>query len=118
MCFFDFVEQNHRVRLLINGIGQEPALIVADITRRGPDQTRYRMAFHIFRHIKAQKLDPHGHGQLLGDLGLADTGRAGKQVTANRLLRIAQTGARHLHRRRQLLNRLVLTKDHGLQIDP
>ena len=35
-------------------------------------------------------------GELLGDLGLADAGRAREQVAADRLLRLAQAGAREL----------------------
>ena len=33
-------------------------------------------------------------GELLGDLGLADAGRAGEQIVADRLLRIAQARPR------------------------
>ena len=51
------------------------------------------MAFHIFRHVKAHQLDAKRLGQLAGNLGLADPGRAGEQVIANRLFRLAQTGA-------------------------
>ena len=52
---------------------------------------------------------------LLGDFGLADAGRAGEQVAADRLFRLAQAGARELDRRRQRLDRLVLAVDHALE---
>ena len=54
-------------------------------------------------------------GELLGDLGLADAGRAREQIAADRLLRLAQAGAGKLDRRGQRLDRLVLTVDRGFQ---
>ena len=47
-----------------------------------------------------------------GCLGLADAGRTGEEVAADRLFRISQPGAGELDRRGELGNRLVLTV-HG-----
>ena len=58
---------------------------------------------------------PSADRELLGHFGLADAGRAGEQVAADRLLRLAQARARELDRRRQRLDRLVLAVDHGLE---
>jgi hypothetical protein len=55
-------------------------------------------------------------GQLLGDFGLADAGRAGEQEGADRLARIAEAGARHLDRLGQRVDGLVLAEDGGLQV--
>ena len=74
------------------------------------------MPLHVFRHVEADQLDAHGGGQLPRHLGLADAGRAGEQVVADRLLRLAQAGARQLDRRRQRLDRLVLAEHHRLQV--
>src|SRR3989442_412860 len=42
-------------------------------------------------HVEAQELDPHGLGQLLGQLGLADTRRAGEEKTTDWLFWMAQS---------------------------
>src|SRR3974390_3277622 len=103
------------MRMLIDAVGEQPALVEADIAGRRADQARYRVPLHVFRHVKAYQLDAKRHGQLLGNLGLADAGRPGKQVTANRLFRLAQAGARQLDRGRQRIYRLVLAVDHALE---
>ena len=38
MGLFDFVEQQHAMRVLVDCIGQQTALIVADVARRRTDQ--------------------------------------------------------------------------------
>ena len=78
MRFFDFVEQQHRIRLLGDLLGEQPALIEADIARRRTDQARHRVALHVLRHIKANQLHAHHIGQLARDFGLAHTGGAGE----------------------------------------
>src|SRR3974390_849145 len=103
------------MRMLIDAVGEQPALVEADIAGRRADQARYRVPLHVFRHVKAYQLDAKRHGQLLGNLGLADAGRPGKQVTANRLFRLAQAGARQLDRGRQRIYRLVLAVAHALE---
>ena len=75
MRLLDFVEQQHAMRMLIDAIGEQPALIEADIARRRTDQARNRVLLHVFRHVEAQQLDAHQVGELLRDLGLADAGR-------------------------------------------
>ena len=62
---------------------------------------------------KRMSSTPSERGKLLCHLGLADAGRAGEQVAADRLFRLAQTGARELDRGRQRLDRLVLAVDHA-----
>ena len=58
MRFFDLIKQQYRVRMFNHRIGQQPALIEADVARRRPDQTADGMTFHIFGHVKAQQLNP------------------------------------------------------------
>jgi hypothetical protein len=57
MRLLDFVEKEHAVRMLVDAVGEEPALVEADIAGRRADQPRYGVALHIFRHIEADQLD-------------------------------------------------------------
>ena len=47
------------------------------------------MTLHVFRHIKANELDAERGGKLLCHFRLANAGRAGKQIAANRLFRMS-----------------------------
>ena len=111
----DFVEQQHAMRMLIDAIGEQAALVEADIAGRRADQARNGVPFHVFRHVEADELDAERRGKLLCDFGLADAGGTGKQIASDRLLGLAQAGARELDRRRERLDRLVLAVDDGLQ---
>ena len=76
MRLFDFIEQQYRMRVLINRVRQKPALIEADIARRRTNQARHAMAFHIFGHVEADQFNAKRLRQLLGDFRLAHTRRA------------------------------------------
>ena len=115
MRLLDFVEQKHAMRMLIDAVGQKPALVEADIAGRRADQPRDGVALHIFRHVKADQLDAERRRELFGHFGLADAGRPREQVTADRLFRLAQPGAGKLDRCGQRLDGLVLTVDHALE---
>src|SRR3546814_1828217 len=106
MRLLDLVEQQHAVRMLIDRVGEEPALVEADVARRRADQPRYRVALHVFRHVEAGQLDAERQRKLARRLGLADAGRAGEQVAADRLLRLTQAGARQLDGGREGADRL------------
>ena len=93
MRLLDFVEQENRMRCLVDGVGQQAALVEPDIARRRSDQPRDGMALHIFGHVKAHQLDAERLGKLAGRLGLADTSGAGEQIVADRLFRLAKAGA-------------------------
>ena len=116
MGLLDLVEQQHAVRMLVDRVGQQPALVEADIARRRADQPRHRVPLHVFRHVEAGDLDAERAGELARHLGLADAGRAGEQIGADRLFGIAQAGARQLDRRDQRLDRRVLAEHHRLQV--
>ena len=113
---FDFVQQQHGVRLLGNGFGKQSALIKADIAGRRADQPAYGMAFHVFGHVEANQFDAHAIGQLARYFGFSDASRPGEQEAANGLLRVAQSGARHFDRSGQGINGRFLAEDHVLQI--
>jgi hypothetical protein len=57
MGLLDLVEQQHAMRMLIDAIGQQAALIETDIAGRRADQPRDRVPLHVFRHVEAQQLD-------------------------------------------------------------
>ena len=116
MRLFDFIQQQYRMRVLINRIRQKPALIKADIARRRTNQARHAMAFHIFGHVEADQFNAKRLRQLLGDFRLAHTRGAGEQIIPDRLFRIAQPSARKLDGAGKGFNGLFLAKHHRLQI--
>ena len=79
MRLLDLVEQDHLVRPPPHRFGERAALLVADIARRRADQPRDRVLLHVFRHVDADQrvlVVEQECGQRLGQLGLADAGRA------------------------------------------
>ena len=115
MRLFDFVQQHHGMRVLVDAVGQETTLIEADITGRCAEQTRHGMTFHIFRHVEAQHLDAERGGKLLGHFRLTDARRAGKDIRANRLVRFTQARTRQLDGRGKRLDGDILTVNDGTQ---
>ena len=75
----DFVQQQHGVRLLGDGLGQQTALVKTHVARRRANQAAHRMTLHVLGHVKADQLNAHDVGKLLGRFGLADAGRAAEQ---------------------------------------
>ena len=116
MRFFDFIEQQHAMRLFGDGFGEQSALVEAHITRRCADQARHRMPFHVFRHVETQQFDAQDKRQLAGDFGLAHARRPRKQEAADGLVGTPQPGTGHLDRGGQRSNGLILTEHHGLQV--
>src|SRR3546814_18280614 len=86
MRLLDLVEQQHAVRMLIDRVGEEPALVEADVARRRADQPRYRVALHVFRHVEAGQLDAERPCMLARRHGLAaarpDERRGGKECVS------------------------------------
>ena len=96
MRLLDLIEQQHAVRMLGDRLGEQAALVEADVARRRADQARHRVPLHVLGHVEADELDAHGDGELARDLGLADAGGAGEQEAADGLALIAEARARHL----------------------
>ena len=90
MRLLDLVEQEHAMRMLVDAVGEQAALVEADIAGRRADQPRDGVPLHVFRHVEADEFDAKRQGKLLGHFGLADAGRSGEQITADRLFRLAQ----------------------------
>ncbi len=87
------------MRVLINRIGQQTALIISDITGRRTDQAADAVPLHIFGHIEPLQLYTHDRGELARDFGFTDPGGPAKQERANGFVRIAQTRPAQLHSR-------------------
>ena len=104
------------MRMLVDRVGQQAALIVADIARRRADQAADAVPLHIFAHVEALQRDAHDRGELARDLGLADAGGAGEEVGADRLVGIAKARAGELDRRGEPVDRIVLAEHDPLQI--
>src|SRR3546814_5652860 len=51
------VEQQHAVRRLDDLLGQQAALVEADVARGRADQAADRMRFHVLAHVEAHQLD-------------------------------------------------------------
>ena len=116
MGLFDLVQQQDAMGVLIDTIGEQAALIIPDIAGGCTDQAADCMALHIFGHVEAQHLDTEYGGKLFGGLSLADPGWPCEKIRTDRLVRLAQAGARHLDRRGERVQRLVLAEHHPLEI--
>ncbi|ABA48459.1 200 kDa antigen p200, putative [Burkholderia pseudomallei 1710b] len=116
MRLLDLVEQQHAVRLLRDGLGQQAALVEPDVSGRRADQAAHRVTLHVFRHVEADQLDAERERQLARHFGLADARRAGEQERADRLVELAEARARHLDRGGERVDRRVLAEHDALQI--
>ncbi len=104
------------MRVLIDGVGEQAALIESDIAWGRADQAADGMALHIFAHIKPQEFDTESHGELTRGFRLACPRGAGEQVRSNRLIGVTQPGPGHLHGGGKLFDGLVLTEHGGGEI--
>ena len=118
MRLFDLVEQHDRVRLSADRLGELPALVVADVSRRCADQTRHGVLLHVFAHVDAHHVAlavKQRLGQRLAQLGLADAGGAEEQERADRPVRVLDARARPEDRVAHALHRVVLSDDALMQ---
>ena len=113
--FLDFVEQHDAVRMRAHGVDEQPALLEADISRRGADQPRHSVLLHVLAHVEAGELVAEQQRELLGELRLPDAGRTGEQKRSGRPLGLAEAGARPLDRLRDELHGVRLAEDDAVQ---
>ncbi len=76
MRLLDLVEQEHGMRMLVDAVSEQSALVEADIAWRRADQARHGVPLHILAHVEAEQLDAQQKRELARDLGLADAGGA------------------------------------------
>ena len=115
VCLFDFIEQEHTMRMLVHPVGQLTTLIKPNIARRRADQTGNRVFLHIFGHVKAQQFYTQRIRQLFRDFGFTHAGWASEQIIADGLFRFTQASPRQFDSRGQCLDCGVLPKDHALE---
>ena len=113
----DLVEQQHRVRLLGDRLGQQAALVEADVARRRADQARHRVALHVLGHVEADQLDAEDVGELLArprSCRRRSGRRTGRSRSACRGLPRPERAI--LIADDQRVDRLVLAEDDALQV--
>ena len=103
------------MRVLIDTVCEQAALIKANIAGRGADKAGDCVLLHILGHIKAQKLDAQNISELFGHFGFADACWPCEEVVADGLLRLAQTGAGKFDRGGERVDRLILAEDHAFE---
>ena len=116
MSLLDLVEQHDGVRTTPHRLGELAAFVVADVTGRRPDQAGHRVLLRVLAHVDAD----HGsfvveqeRGQRLGQLGLADAGRAQEQERSGRTVGVADAGPGPAHGVGHGLHSRLLT-DHAM----
>ena len=115
-CAFSISSSStHAVGVRADGVDEQAALLEADVAGRRADQARHRVLLHVLAHVEADELVAELQRQLLGELGLADAGRAGEQEAAGRPVGLTESGARPLDRLRHQVHRLVLAEHHALE---
>ena len=118
MSLFDLVEQENRIGLPAHGLGELPALLVADVPGRRADEAGHRVPLHVFAHVDAHDVVfavEQSGGQGLGELGLAHPGGAEKDERTDRPPRVLDAGARPDDGVRHQLHGFVLAHDALVQ---
>ena len=88
------------VRAAPHGLGELAALVVADVAGRGTDEAGHRVLLGVLAHVDADHralVVEQEVRQRLGQLGLADTGRAEEQERAGRPVRVGDAGPGPAH---------------------
>ena len=113
----DLVEHQHRVRRLADGVGQQPALVEADVARRRADQPRHGVLLHVLGHVEAQELDAQ-HAAPAAWPARSCRRRSGPRTGTMPIgfSGDAEARARQLDGRRQRVDGLVLAEDDLLQL--
>ncbi|BAS78225.1 Os02g0297066, partial [Oryza sativa Japonica Group] len=110
------VEQHHAVWPTPHQLGQLPALVVpVHIPWSGADEASDGAGVDVLGHVDADEqlgVAEQLLGEGLGELRLADAGRAEEEEGARRLVRVAESRPRPHHRLGDGANRLVLP-DHA-----
>jgi hypothetical protein len=116
MCLLDFIEEHDRIGTPADGLRQLTGLFVADVAGRRADQPGDAVFLLILGHVDAHHrvlIVEQELRERTGELGLADARRSQKDETAQRAVRILQSGARAANGVRDRGHGLVLA-DHAL----
>ena len=93
---FDLIEDDDRIRMAADGLGELAGLFVADVAGRSAHQAADRVAFHELGHIELDQgffAAEQEARQRFGQLGLAHAGRAKEDEGADRAARVFEAGA-------------------------
>ena len=78
MCFLYLIEQEHAVRRLTDGIGEQTALFISHISCRRTDKLSHGVLLCVFTHVEADEFYAHFLCEDAAYLSLADAGRTDK----------------------------------------
>mmetsp|Transcript_10086 Transcript_10086/g.25923 ORF Transcript_10086/g.25923 Transcript_10086/m.25923 type:complete len:259 (-) Transcript_10086:320-1096(-) len=117
VCLLDLVKENDGVRAVREQLGELPTLFVADVPWRGPDELGSFVLRLVLGHVDPDepfavaRVDVRRH--LLGQLGLAETGRAEEEENERMLVVVpsiltAADGGRYCTYRPVLPHNLLL----------
>ena len=119
MRLLDLVEEDDRVGFASDGLRELSALVVTDVSRRRPDESRGAELLLILAHV-----DPRHHvlvveevfGERLGQLRLADARSAEEDERSDGSLRVLQPRPTATHSVCNGADGLVLTYDAPMQL--
>ena len=115
----DLVEQDHGERPPADLLGELAAFLVTDVAGRGSEQPGHRVLLHVLAHVELDQrvlVAEQELGQRLGQLRLADAGRASEDERAAGTLRVLQAGPGTPDRLGQRLDRVVLADHPAVQL--
>ena len=111
---FDLVEQHDTVRLAAHGLSELAALVIADVSRRGTNETRDGELLHVLGHVDAHEvvlIVEQAVGEGLCKLRLADARGTEEEEAADRAVRVCDACTRALDCLGDEAHGLVLTDD-------
>ena len=118
MRLLNLVEEHDGIRTAPHCLGQLSRLFVADVSRGRAEEARHRVLLLILGHVDANHrvlIVEQELGKRARELGLADAGRAQKDETAERAIRILQAGPCAANGVCHGANRLILSHDSLMQ---
>ena len=111
MGLLNLVEQQHAVRRLAYGVGQQSAVLVAHVSGGRANELGHGVLLGVLAHVEAHQFDAHLLCQHACHLGLAHAGRPDEEQGSQRFLVVGQSGLGHLYRLHHLAHGLVLAVD-------
>src|SRR5690349_10858842 len=111
MRFLDFVKKDDRIQMTPHLFGELAAFFVADVARRGADEPRHAVLFHVFTHVDAdhelfiveQKLS-----QSTSQLGLPHASGSKEDERTNGALAVREAGPTAAHGISDTRERVIL----------
>ena len=117
----DLIQQDDRVRTSAHLLGELPALLVADVARRRPDEAADGVALLVLAHVDADHrglVVEEELGQRLRQLGFSDAGRAEEDERADGSARLLQPGPPAPHGVGDRLDGLLLPRRRASSARP